>query len=114
MDTQKDASMKAHLKPKKQTAPPMPPTGKVNISAAREGLAMVMDGLRVMEGAGTKVSKAIILFDGKICSLPVIEIPGFVLGISVMDNGEKVFTTNGVSVMEAMTVMDEAPITETK
>ena len=102
--------MQAPSKAQSQNAPPTPPTGKVNIDAAREGLAMVMDGLRVMEMAGTKVSKAVILFDGKICSLPVIEIPGYVLGVSVMENGERVFTTNGVSVMESMPVMDKKPL----
>ena len=91
-----------------KNAPPMPQAGEVNIDAAREGLAMVMDGLRVMEQAGTKVSKAAILFDGRICSLPVIEITGHTIGILVMEkniNGkkvmERVFTTDGISVMEA-------------
>lgn len=106
--------MQAHLKKQSKNAPATPPTGKVNIHAAREGLAMVMDGLRVMEASGAKVSKATILFDGKICVLPVIEFPGYLLGVSVMDNGEKVFTTNGVSVMDKMTVMDEAPISHGK
>ena len=110
MDTRKDASMQEHLTAKKESATPTPPTGKVNILAAREGLAMVMDGLRVMEQAGTKVSRAIILFDGKICSLPAIEIPGFALGVSVTESGESVFTTNGISVMEVMEVTE---VTET-
>ncbi len=100
--------MQEHSKVKKQNAQPTPQTGKVNIDAAREGLAMVMDGLRVMEQAGTKVSKAVILFDGKICSLPVIEIPNYLLGILVMENGDSVFTTNGISVMETMPVMDKS------
>ena len=63
---------------------------------------MVMDGLRVMEQARAKVSKASILFDGKILLLPVIEITGHTVGIAVMDSGEKVFTTDGISVMEAV------------
>jgi len=99
--------MKAHLKKQNPSVPPTPQTGKVSIDAAREGLAMVMDGLRVMEQAGTKVSKALILFDGRICSLPVIEIPGHTIGILVMDSGEKVFTTDGISVMEAAPVMEK-------
>lgn len=100
MDTQKVGYMQEHLTKQEKVAPLTPPSGSVDINVAREGLAMVMDGLRVMEMAGTKVSKAIILFDGRICSLPVIEIPGHGIGISVMDNGKKVFTTDGVSVME--------------
>jgi hypothetical protein len=103
--------MQEHLKQQKVNAPPTPLTGKVDIYAAREGLAMVMDGLRFMEKAGAKVSKASILFDGKICLLPVVEIHGYLLGISVMDDGSRTFTTNGVSVMEPMAVTDEKPIT---
>ena len=101
--------MQELLKRPAKNAPPTPQTGQVDIIAAREGLAMVMDGLRVMEQAGTKVSKAAILFDGRICSLPVIEITGHTIGISVMEkniNGktvmERVFTTDGISVMEAV------------
>ena len=76
--------------------------GKLDISAAREGLAMVMDALRVMEAAGVRLSKASVLSDGKICMLPMIEIPGHKIGISVMDDGKYVFTTDGVSVMAVM------------
>lgn len=85
-----------------------PPIGKVNIDAAREGLAMVMDALRVMEAAGMKLSKASVLYDGKICLLPMMEIPGHKIGILVMDDGKHVFTTDGISVMDALPpVMDE-------
>lgn len=102
--------MQAHSIKQKPIVPLTPLIGKVDIHVAREGLAMVMDGLRVMETARVKVSKATILFDGKICVLPVIEIPDYLLGILVMDNGERVFTTNGVSVMDKMSVMDENPL----
>jgi hypothetical protein len=84
------------------SAKPTQPIGKVDIHAAREGLAMVMDALRVMEAAGMKISKAVILYDGKICALPAIEIPGHGIGIAVMDNGKTVFTTDGVSVMDKL------------
>lgn len=101
--------MQELLKTPAKNAQPTPQTGQVDIIAAREGLAMVMDGLRVMEKAKVKVSKAAILFDGRICSLPVIEIPNHTIGILVMEktvDGEKVmervFTTDGISVMEAV------------
>jgi len=94
--------MQAQSKQVKTNAQTTSPTGKVDIHAVREGLAMVMDGLRVMEAAGAKVSKASILFDGKICLLPVVEIEGVLLGISVTEDGSRTFTTNGVSVMDKM------------
>lgn len=94
--------MQEHSTKLVKNAQPTLQTGQVDINAAREGLAMVMDGLRVMEQARAKVSKATILFDGKILLLPVIEIQGHTVGISVMDSGEKVFTTDGISVMEAV------------
>jgi hypothetical protein len=108
MDTQKVGYMQEHSTKQVKNAQPTPPTGQVNINAAREGLAMVMDGLRVMEQARAKVSKASILFDGKILLLPVIEITGHTIGIMVMEKvvdgktvTERVFTTDGISVMEA-------------
>lgn len=91
------------LKMSDNSVKPTPQTGKVNIDAAREGLAMVMDALRVMEAAGMKLSKASILYDGKICLLPMIEIPGHKIGTLVMEDGKTVFTTDGVSVMERLT-----------
>jgi hypothetical protein len=90
------------------SAKPTQPIGKVDIHAAREGLAMVMDALRVMEAAGVKMSRATVLQDGKICLLPAIEIPGHGIGIAVMDNGKTVFTTDGVSVMDKLPVMETA------
>lgn len=109
MDTRKDVFMKAPLKKQESTANPMPPTGRANISAAREGLAMVMDALRVLQTAGLKMSSARVLSSrsgGKILLFPMIEIPGHVVGISVMDNGKSVFTIDGVSVMDKMPVME--------
>lgn len=100
MDIQKVESTQEHLKPKETNAQLTPPIGKIDTNAVMEGLAMVMDGLRVMERAGAKLSRTIILFDGKIMSLPAIEVAGHGLGIKVMDNGEKVFTVDGISVME--------------
>jgi hypothetical protein len=79
----------------------------VDINVVREGLAMVMDGLRVMENGKAKVSKSTILSDGKICLLPVLNIPGHGIGIietTVMEGGKpkivRVFTVDGISVME--------------
>lgn len=43
---------------------------------------------------------------GKILLFPMIEIPGHAVGIAVMDNGKTVFTTDGVSVMDKLPVMD--------
>jgi hypothetical protein len=100
----------------KTNAPATQPNGKLNIDAAREGLAHLMDGLRMIQNAGGKLSRAVILFDGKICQLPMIELPGHVLGIAMTEVMEKgrpaqkaVFTTDGVSVMEALPVMDPTP-----
>ena len=90
------------LKMSDKIAQPTLQVGKLDILAAREGLAMVMDALRVMEAAGVSLSKASILSDGRICMLPMIEIPGHKIGISVMDDGKYVFTTDGVSVMAVM------------
>jgi acetyl/propionyl-CoA carboxylase alpha subunit len=97
MDTQKDAYMQEHLKRQETSVKPTPQTGKVDIHAAREGLAMVMDALRVMEMAGAR-TKATPLSDGKTFVL-LIEIPGHGIGVAVMD-GKKVITTDGVSVMD--------------
>lgn len=89
-----------------KNAPPTPQTGKADINAVREGLAMVMDGLRVMEQAGARVSKAMPLSDGKTLLLPVIQIHDHVLGYTVMDD-KKVFTVDGISVMEVVTLESE-------
>jgi len=97
------------LKKSDTNAQPMPPTGSVDILVVREGLAMVMDGLRVMATGNAKLSHASVLSDGRICLLPMIEIPGHVIGIKVMEVMEggktvkkQVFTTDGFSVMEVM------------
>lgn len=90
-------------------AKPTPQIGKVNIDAAREGLAMVMDGLRVLQTAGAKMTSPRVLENpsgGKILLFPMIEIPGHVVGFKVMETGKTVFTTDGVSVMEALPVME--------
>jgi hypothetical protein len=108
MDTRKDVYMQEPLTKLDTSAKPTQPIGKVDIHAAREGLAMVMDALRVMDAAGVKISKAVILYDGKICALPAIEIPGYGIGIVVMDSGKTVFTTDGVSVMDKLPVMEKA------
>ena len=98
--------------PSKQTdtsAKPTPPIGKVNIDAAREGLAMVMDGLRVLQTAGAKMTSPRVLESpsgGKILLFPMIELPGHGIGFAVMENGKAVFTTDGVSVMEKLPVME--------
>lgn len=101
--------MQEHSIKSETDAKPTPPTGKVDIHAAREGLAMVMDALRVLQSAGARMTSARILESrsgGKICMLPMIEIPGHVVGLTVMDNGKTVFTTDGVSVMDKFPVMD--------
>ena len=90
-------------------AKPTPQAGKVDIDAAREGLAMVMDGLRVLQKAGARMTSARILSSvsgGKILLFPMTEIPGHDVGIAVMDNGKTVFTTDGVSVMDKFPVME--------
>ena len=91
-------------------AKPTPPTGKVDIHAAREGLAMVMDALRVMQAAGVRMTTPRILTNrssgGKILLFPMIEIPGHDIGILVMESGKSVFTIDGVSVMDKLPVMD--------
>ena len=102
--------MQEHLKTRKKNAPPIPQAGVVNIDVVREGLAMVMDGLRVMELGGATTSKATPLFDGKMLLLPTIQVHDHALGYKVMDE-EKIFTVDGVSVMEVKT---EIPDTEAK
>lgn len=101
--------MSEHSKPTDTSVKPTPQIGKVNIDAAREGLAMVMDGLRVLQTAGAKMTSPRVLESpsgGKILLFPMIEIPGHVVGFTVMENGKTVFTTDGVSVMEALPVME--------
>lgn len=73
---------------------------------------MVMDALRVMEAAGVSLSKPSVLSDGRILLLPMIEIPGHGIGVSVMENGKMTFTTDGISVMDKYPpVMDTPPPT---
>jgi hypothetical protein len=111
MDTQKDVYMQEPLTKQEAGAKPTPQTGKVNIDAAREGLAMVMDALRVLQTANLKMTPAKILSSqsgGKILLFPMIEIPGHGIGIAVMDNGKSVFTIDGVSVMDKLPVMETA------
>ena len=101
--------MQEHSTKLDTSAKPTPPIGPVDIHAAREGLAMVMDALRVMQAAGVRMTAARILTSqsgGKICLFPMIEIPGHDVGITVMDNGKTVFTTDGVSVMDKLPVME--------
>jgi hypothetical protein len=94
MDTQKDAYMQEHLKKTKAIAPPTPSTGKVDMDAFRLGLAMVMDGLRVMARAGAKVTVPHPMKDGGIL-LSMVFVHDHV--ITVMD--KKMFAIDGVSVM---------------
>jgi hypothetical protein len=107
--TRKDVYMSEPSKQTEVNANPTPPIGKVNIDAAREGLAMVMDGLRVLQMAGAKMTLPRVLESpsgGKILLFPMIEIPGHGIGFTVMENGKAVFTTDGVSVMESLPVME--------
>jgi hypothetical protein len=107
--TRKDVYMSEPSKQIDTGAKPTPQTGKVNIDAAREGLAMVMDGLRVLQMAGARMTSPRVLENptgGKILLFPMIEIPGHVVGFTVMENGKSVFTTDGVSVMERLPVME--------
>ena len=85
----------------------MPITGKgdINMEQIRLGLAMVMDGLRVMAKAGARVSKRAVIRNGAIL-MPVVLIHDHVL--TVMEGG-KMFAIDGVSVMEEpKTVMEGA------
>src|SRR5690349_354036 len=73
MDTRKDAYMQEPLKKQEANVKPTPPAGKVDIDAAREGLAMVMDGLRVLQTSGARMTSARILpgqSGGKILLFP--------------------------------------------
>jgi hypothetical protein len=109
MDTQKDVYMQEQSTKLDTSVRPTPQIGKANIDAAREGLAMVMDALRVLQTANLKMTPAKILSSqsgGKILLFPMVEIPGHDIGISVMENGKSVFTVDGVSVMDKLPVMD--------
>jgi hypothetical protein len=109
MDTQKDVYMQDHSTKTDTSAKPTPRIGKANIDATREGLAMVMDALRVLQTANLRMTPAKILSSqsgGKILLFPMIEIPGHEIGISVMENGKSVFTIDGVSVMDKLPVME--------
>ena len=77
---------------------PMPITGKgdINMEQVRLGLAMVMDGLRVMAKAGARVSKPAAIRNGAIL-MPVVLLHDHVL--TVMEGG-RMFAIDGVSVME--------------
>ena len=89
----------------KVNVPTMPITGKgdINMEQIRLGLAMVMDGLRVMAKAGARVSKPCAIRNGAIL-MPVVLIHDHVL--TVMEGG-KMFAIDGVSVMEEpKTVME--------
>lgn len=90
--------MKAHLTETKTSVQPTPITGKgdINMEQVRLGLAMVMDGLRVMAKAGARVSKPCAIRNGAIL-MPVVLIHDHV--ITVMEGG-KMFAIDGVSVME--------------
>jgi len=107
MDTQKEGFMKELSSKTKVNAQPMPITGKgdINMEQIRLGLAMVMDGLRVMAKAGARVSKPAAIRNGAIL-MPVVLIHDHVL--TVMEGG-RMFAIDGVSVMEEpKTVMEGA------
>lgn len=95
--------MSEHLKKTEIDAPLTLPIGKVNIPAVREGLAMVMDGLRVMAIAGVTVTRPLPLQDGRLL-LPAIALHDHDLGVVMDEKGSITFTVDGKSVMEA--VMD--------
>ena len=90
--------MKEHLKPTVTNAPATLITGKgdINMEQVRLGLAMVMDGLRVMAKAGARVSKPAAIRNGAIL-MPVVLIHDHIL--TVMEGG-RMFAIDGVSVME--------------
>lgn len=95
--------MQEPSKPTEVNALPTLPPGSVNIDAIREGLAMLMDALRVMEGAGVRLSRAMILSNGMYLLLPMCNIPDHVLGVMEKTDSsmtELVFTIDGISVME--------------
>jgi len=107
MDTQKEGFMKELSSKTKASVQPTPITGKgdINMEQVRLGLAMVMDGLRVMAKAGARVSKPAAIRNGAIL-MPVVLLHDHV--ITVMDGG-RMFAIDGVSVMEEpKTVMAEA------
>ena len=97
--------MQEHSSKTKVNAQPMPITGKgdINMEQVRLGLAMVMDGLRVMAKAGARVSKPAAIRNGAIL-MPVVLLHDHVL--TVMEGG-RMFAIDGVSVMEEpKTVME--------
>ncbi len=98
--------MKELSKETKANAQPMPITGKgdINMEQVRLGLAMVMDGLRVMAKAGARVSKPAAIRNGAIL-MPVVLLHDHVL--TVMEGG-KMFAIDGVSVMEEPKMVMEA------
>jgi hypothetical protein len=98
MDTRKEGYMSEHLNKTKESANPMPITGKpdTDMEQVRLGLAMVMDGLRVMAKAGARVSKPCAIRNGAIL-MPVVFVHDHV--ITVMDSG-RMFAIDGVSVMD--------------
>ena len=101
--------MQEHLTKQEVSVKPTPQIGKADIDATREGLAMVMDALRVLQTANLKMTPAKILSSqsgGKILLFPMIEIPGHDIGITVMESGKSVFTIDGISVMDKAPVMD--------
>ena len=92
--------MQEHLKQEKVTVPPTPITGKVDMDAVRLGLAMVLDGLRVMARAGARVTKPHAMTAGTATGailLSMVHVPDH--AITVMDGG-KMFAIDGVSVMD--------------
>lgn len=95
--------MKAHLTETKTSVQPTPITGKgdINMEQVRLGLAMVMDGLRVMAKAGARVSKPCAIRNGAIL-MPVVLCHDHI--ITVMDGG-RMFAIDGVSVMDTQNVV---------
>ncbi len=86
--------MQEHSSKTKESAPPTPNTGKVDMDAVRLGLAMVMDGLRVMAKAGAVVTVPHPMKNGSIL-LSMVSVHDHV--ITVVD--KKTFAIDGVSVM---------------
>ena len=86
--------MQEHSSKTKENAPLTPSTGKVDMDAVRLGLAMVMDGLRVMAKAGAVVTVPHPMKNGSIL-LSMVSVHDHV--ITVVD--KKTFAIDGVSVM---------------
>lgn len=101
--------MSEPLKKTKKNAQPMPRSGKTGITAVREGLAMVMDGLRVMAENGVTVTRPYPFQNGRLL-LPAIEFRDHSFGVVTEEGGRPVFTIDGKSVMERWTelVTEEA------